>query len=117
MSWIASVLLVTPDALRAAAAQTFAAASGNPADAAPEVFGIPLTSASAPGDVTHWACHTRVRAATLAALPQIAALIPGSLWHVTEHDADGPGWARHTALDFLAAHDLALYTPPDEDTP
>lgn len=110
MMWIAHVLLVTPAAHRAAAAQLMAQASGNPADAAPESFSVPLCPLAG-DEITHWACHTRVRASTLAALPQLAALIPGSLWCVTAHDDDSPDTARAGVADWLAAQGLQLYTP------
>lgn len=108
--WIAHVLLVTPAAHRAAAAQLIAQASGNPADAAPEALSVPVCAASDPVTITHWACHTRVRSTTLA------ALIPGALWHVTAHDADAPDAPRMGALAWLAAQGLTIYTPPDEET-
>lgn len=115
--WIAYVLLVTPAAHRSAAAAIFAQASGNPADASPEAISVPLCAPDAPGTITHWACHTRVRATTLAALPQLAALIPGGLWHITAHDDDTPDTPRAGVADWLAAQGLALYTPPDEEAP
>jgi hypothetical protein len=102
-------------------ASTLAAAlmwqtSGNPADASPSAFSVPVCAAGDPVVVTHWACHTRVRASTLAALPQLAALIPGALWHITAHDDDSPGTARAGVADWLATQGLQLYTPPDEET-
>lgn len=106
-------MLVTPTAYRTSAAALFAQASGNPADAQPGSFGVAVCAAAAPTTVTHWACHTRVRASTLAALPQLAALIPGALWHVTAHDDDTPHTARLSVADWLATQGLQLYTPTD----
>lgn len=102
--WIAHALLVVPAAHRAAAAQIFAQVSGNPADAALEAFGVALAALEG-GAVTHWATHTRVRASTLAALPQLAHLVPGALWCVTAHDDTDE---RVSVADFLAIHGLAI---------
>ena len=85
--WNASAGLVVPTASRPLAAALFAQASGNPYDAAPESFSVALC-ASPGGPVTHYACHTRVRSATLEQLPTLAGLIPGALWGVTRHDDD-----------------------------
>jgi hypothetical protein len=114
--WIASALLVTPAAHRAAAAQLYAGATGRAEDATPDTFIVELAAIDGGELVTHYACRTRIREETLAALPQLAAAIPGGLWHVTAHDDDTPEErdARLSAEDFLATHDLALYTPEDE---
>lgn len=91
-----------------------AQASGNPADSAPEAFSVPLCALD--GDaITHWACHVRVRASTLAALPQLAAVIPSAAWHVTAHDDDTPDTIRAGVADWLAAQGLRIYTPPEEE--
>ena len=113
--WIAHALLVTPAAHRAAAAQLYGHATGRAEDATPQAYSIPLTAAGG-GEITHHACHTRIREGTLAALPQLAATIPGSLWVVTAHDDDTPPEraARPTVEAWLTAQGLALYTPPDE---
>lgn len=113
--WIAHALLVVPAAHRAAAAQIFAQVSGNAADAAPEAFGVALAALEG-GEVTHWATHTRVRASTLEALPQLAHLVPGALWCVTAHDDDTPEQAdaRASVADFLETHRLAIASPIEE---
>lgn len=114
--WIAHVLLVTPAAHRTAAAQLMAQASGNPADAGPAAFSVPVCAAGDTATITHWACHARVRSTTLAALPQLAALIPGSLWHVTSHDDDTPeqASARLPVDAYLATQWLALWSASEE---
>lgn len=114
--WIAHVLLVTPTAYRTSAAALMAQASGNPADAAPTAFSVPICAAGDTATITHWACHVRVRASTLEALPQLAALIPGGMWHVTAHDDDTPDTPRLSVADWLATQGLRIYTPPDEET-
>lgn len=114
MSWVGYVLLVTPDTSRTAAAALFAQMSGSAADASPEAFSVALAPAADPAQITHWACHTRIRQHPLATLPALAQAIPGSLWHVTSLDADPPGTERTSALDYLAAQGLTLYTPPEE---
>lgn len=115
--WCAYTLLVVPAAHRAAAAQLFAQVSGNPGDAQPEAFGVALTALEG-GEVTHWATHTRVRASTLAALPQLAHLVPGAQWCVTAHDDDTPeqAAARLSVADFLETHRLAMASPIEEGT-
>lgn len=85
--WIAHALLVVPDEHRAAAAQLYASATGRIEDATPQTFSVALVGIEG-GPVTHWACHTRIRRQTLAALPQLAGAIPGALWCVTAHDED-----------------------------
>lgn len=114
--WIASALLVTPAAHRTAAAALVAQVTGNAHDAEPESFGVALTALDG-GEVTHYACHTRMRAQTLDALPTLALVIPGALWAVTAHDDDTneQAAARASVATYLATHELALYTPPDED--
>lgn len=114
--WIATAVLVTPVASRATAAALFASASGNPADAAPNSFSVPVC-ASGGGPITHYACLTRLRGSTLAALPQLAAHVAGSIWVLTQHDEDSDALAaqRPTLDDALAAYGLERYTPPDED--
>lgn len=89
--------------------------TGNPHDAAPESFGVPLCAADGAG-ITHWAAHTRVRDATLAALPQLAAAVPGALWVVTAHDDDTPQQraGRPTVGAWLTAQELAPYTPEED---
>lgn len=116
MSWIAHVLLITPAAHRALAAELMARASGNAADAAPEAFSAPICAAGG-GEVTHYACHTRVRAATLAALPQLAGAIPGALWHVTAHDNDtAEQAAARLGVDaWLGTQGLALWREEEGD--
>lgn len=116
--WTAHALLVAPAAHRHAAAALLAQVTGNPADASPESFSVALV-ALAGGEVTHWATHTRIREQTLAALPQLALAIPGASWHVTAHDDDTTeqAAARLSAADWLTTQGLALYAPPDEDTP
>lgn len=113
--WIAHALLVTPAAQRTAAAQLYGHATGRAEDATPQTYSIALTAAGG-GPITHYACHTRIRESTLAALPQLAAAIPGSLWVITDHDNDTPQQraARPTVESFLAAQGLALYTPEEE---
>ena len=113
--WIAHVLLVTPATHRAAAAALYGRATGRAEDSTPATYSIALT-ATGGGPVTHYACHTRIRAATLAALPQLAAAIPGSLWVVTAHDDDTPQQRaeRPTVESFLASCGLALYTPEED---
>lgn len=113
--WIANVLLVTPVANRAAAAQLYGQATGRVEDATPATYSIPLTAAGG-GEITHYACHTRIRASTLAALPQLAKAIPGSLWVVTAHDDDTPPEraARPTVDAWLATHGLEIQTPEQE---
>lgn len=113
--WIAHALLVTPATHRAAAAQLYGHATGRAEDATPQTYSIPLTAAGG-DEITHYACHTRIRAATLAALPQLAAAIPGSLWVVTAHDGDTPQQRaeRPTVESWLTAQGLALYTPEEE---
>jgi hypothetical protein len=117
--WIAHTLLVTPAAHRAVAAGLMAQVTGAAADASPESFSIALTELLAGGEVTHYACHTRIREQTLAALPDLALAIPGALWVVTAHDDDTSeqAAARMDMLDWLATQGLALHTSPDEDTP
>jgi hypothetical protein len=112
--WIAHALLVTPAAYRAAAANLVAQVTGNPHDAVPESFIAALT-ASAGGEITHYACLTRIREQTLAALPDLALTIPGALWVVTAHDddTDEQAAARMDMPDWLATQGLALYTPED----
>lgn len=115
MSWIAHVLLVTPATHRTAAAQLYGHATGRAEDATPATYSIALTAAGE-GEITHYACHTRIREGTLAALPQLAAAIPGSLWVVTAHDDDTPQQraARPTVEAWLTAQGLALYTPEED---
>lgn len=113
--WIAYVLLVTPAAHRAAAARVMAQASGNPADSVPEAFSVPLCAAGG-DEITHWACHIRVRASTLELIPHLAAVLPGAAWHVTAHDDDTPDTPRAGVADWLATQGLQLYTPHDEET-
>lgn len=114
-AWIANVLLVAPAAHRALAAHLFGQATGRLEDAAPEAFGVRLCALGG-GEVTHWACHTRIRRSTLAALPQLAALVPGALWCVTAHDDDTEleRAARASVVDFLAAHGLAVEREAEE---
>lgn len=119
--WCASVLLVTPAASRALAAAIFAQSSGNPRDAAPEAFSVALCS-SPGGDITHWACHTRVRSATLEQLPALADLLVGSLWGVTQHDddTDEQRRARPNFEQLLEGWGLARPVDPetlDDDDP
>lgn len=108
--WIEHALLVTPAAHRAAAAQLYGHATGRAEDATPQTYSIPLTAAGG-GEVTHYGCHTRIRAATLAALPQLAAAVPGALWHVTAHDDDTieQAAARLSAAAWLDTQGLALW--------
>lgn len=116
--WIAHVLLVTPAELRAEAAALLALISRNPADRAPEAFSVPVTHLDAPGDVTHWACHIRVRASTLGALPQLASQIAGGLWCITARDDDDEqqAAARPSVSGYLASHGLQLlHTAEDDD--
>lgn len=87
--WIAYALLVTPAEHRAAAAQLYGHATGSAEDATPQTYSIALTAIGG-GTITHYACHTRIRESTLAALPQLAKAIPGALWLVTAHDVGTP---------------------------
>lgn len=119
--WCASVLLVTPAASRATAAQIMAQVSGNPHDAAPESFSIPVCAIGG-GYLTHWACHTRVRSATLVQLPALADLLVGLLWGVTQHDddTDEQRRARPTFEQLLEGWGLARLVDPetlDDDDP
>lgn len=113
--WVAHALLITPAAHRAVAAQLYGHATGRAEDSTPDTYSIALTAAGG-GEITHYACHTRIRAGTLAALPQLAATIPGALWLVTAHDDDD---AEATALrpdvsTWLAEHGLEIHTPEQE---
>lgn len=50
-------------------------------------------------------------------MPQLAALIPGSLWHVTRHDDDTPEQAaeRLPVDAYLATQGLALHSASEEE--
>lgn len=116
MRWIAHVLLVTPATHRAAAAQLYGHATGRAEDATPQTYAIALTAIGG-GSVTHWACHSRIRAATLAALPQLASAIPGALGHVTAHDDDTieQAAARLGVEAWLDTQGLALWREEEGD--
>lgn len=113
--WIAHVLLVAPAAHRAAAAQLYGHATGRAEDATPQTYSIPLTAAGGV-EITHYACHTRIHAATLAALPQLAKAIPGALWLVTAHDDDEAASKRPSVEAWLATHGLEILQPDQEET-
>jgi uncharacterized membrane protein YjjB (DUF3815 family) len=113
--WIASALLVTPAAGRANAAAIFAQASGNQYDAAPESFSVPICALGG-GEITHYACHTRLKDSSLVALPALAALVPGSFWAVTQHDDDSEARAaqRPSVEEALAAYVLQRHADPED---
>jgi hypothetical protein len=106
MSYVASVLLVTPVEHRAAAALILASVTDNPYDAYPDSFSLPLIGLGASGEPTHYAAHIRVKAQNLLALPSLAHLVPGSSWGVTEHDDDTE--PRPSASEYLAAVGLQI---------
>lgn len=115
------VLLVTPLAGYAAARSVFAAVTQNPADATAEWREAsdgtrvdPLDEES-PLETTHRVCHTAARASTVAALPALAAQIPGAQWCVTR---EGVGTEEERPVesvgDCLARLDLEWKLPPEE---
>jgi len=108
--WIARVALVCPAHLRAAAAETSAAMSGNDADAA--LDGAAFYSRALRdlhGEVTHYLAVTAVRRSTLAALPWLQVHYPGALWWVVDWYDDEPWTGDVVSLaDGLASYGLVL---------
>lgn len=114
--WIADVLLVVPAELHATAAQLYASATGRVEDAGPETFSVRLCALDGGAGVTHYACRTRIRRATLAALGQLAGALPAALWYVAAHDEDTDE-LRAARLDvdaWLATQGLARWRDPEE---
>jgi hypothetical protein len=108
--WVARVALVCPAHLRADAAETAAAMSGNEADASDEGAAFYSRAlADLYGEVTHYLAVTAVRRSTLAALPWLEAHFPGAIWWVVDWYDDEPYTGDVVSLaDGLAAHGLRL---------
>lgn len=85
--WIASVCLITPSPLRAAAAIIASSTSGRSEDSSPEFFSVPLYPLEGSSeDPSHYLAHTRVRKDVLERLEGLSQALPGSAWTVTEHE-------------------------------
>jgi len=87
-NWVADMALVTPVALRSEAASILAGVTRRPEDDTPLTFSLPLYPLGAPQveGPTHYLCHIRARDQTLALMPSLSLLVPGSRWCVTRHD-------------------------------
>lgn len=84
------VLLVCPEADRERAAQDAAKLSGNPHDATPDFFSVPLVGAE--GVVTDYLASSPIREESLAALPYLATQYPGAAWALRSDVRDLDAW-------------------------
>jgi len=94
MSWTRAYL-ACPEADRPRACLDAAKLSGNPADATPEFFSVPLTDGE---HITHYLASTPIREESLAALPYLATQYPGGAWAMRSDVPDLDTWLARLGL-------------------
>jgi len=111
--YVAHILIVCPDELRAQAAAVAAQLSGNPADNTHEFFPRPLQTI-ATGEVTHYLSCSMAKQVTIDNLPTLESQFPGAHWTIWRYaderlpSVEVETWLADLGLEYVP-------DPPDED--
>lgn len=111
--WLASVAMLCPVEHRDRACFAAAQFTGNPLDATPDFWSVPVYDSNE--EIKYYLAHSRVRGVVLQYFPSLTVQFPGAQYILTQHD-DYPEanylsvdqWLESLGLHLAPAHDDEL---------